>query len=229
MDRREFLSSSLGVLILPKQISYLNVEDFIKNLVAQTNKINICLTIDDGPRKQMFDILDLLGFAGQNPVIFYCLGQNMNTPHGKEITKLAISLGHTIGNHSYSHPVFSQISFERAKQEIQKTEEVINQLYGEAGVERKEKFFRFPYGAKSQAVSDYLSENNFKIQFWDTDTCDWRYYSKRVPMSLQSIIKNAENARDKDIVLCHDLGITAKYIVPLYVSSGKYKLTLPKG
>jgi len=64
----------------------------------------------------------------------------------------AIHKGYTIANHSYTHPHFSKISIEKAKDEISKTDELINEIYALANVERKHKWFRFPYGDKGDKL-----------------------------------------------------------------------------
>lgn len=63
-----------------------------------------------------------------------------------------------IGNHSYSHPQFSELSFEDGIKEIEKCEEILNKLYRDAGVERKYRPFRFPYGDKGGVHKDEYQE-----------------------------------------------------------------------
>ena len=77
----------------------------------------------------------------------------------------ALKKGAIIGNHSYSHPFFSKISLEEAIEEIEKNEEILNKLYKDAGVERKYRPFRFPYGDKGgenkDALQKYFREHGF--------------------------------------------------------------------
>src|SRR5471030_2224352 len=49
--------------------------------------------------------------------------------------------GHEIGNHSYKHPSFTKIGLDRIKEEIEKTNDIIEKYTGE-----KPKLFRFPSG-----------------------------------------------------------------------------------
>ena len=71
----------------------------------------------------------------------------------------AIREGFVIGNHSYSHPHFSIISVDNAREEITKTDKIIDTLYLQAGRQRPAKWFRFPYG-------DTGDNSNGKIFNW---------------------------------------------------------------
>lgn len=77
----------------------------------------------------------------------------------------ALQNGMIVGNHSYSHPAFSSISMEQCVEEIEKCEQVLNKLYADAGVERKYRPFRFPYGDKGgenkDALQKYFVEKGF--------------------------------------------------------------------
>lgn len=186
----------------------------------------VILTIDDGPRKTTNDILDLLG-EDSNPVIFYFVGKNLKFSQGMENAKRAVIEGHIVGNHSYNHTLFSDISFDKAKDEINRTEDLISEIYEGVGIPRPRKFFRYPYGGETKKVNEYLEENNFVKHFWDVDSNDWRYYSKNRPLGFESIMKNVRNLKNGDIVLLHDLQITAQKIIPYFIDSKEYQLVLP--
>ena len=70
---------------------------------------------------------------------------------GKELEKFedsaiyAIKKGHIIGNHSYNHSNFSEIGLTEAKNQIEKTDKIINQIYSKAKIKRPINVFRFPY------------------------------------------------------------------------------------
>ena len=102
----------------------------------------IILTFDDGPSKCFEKLLNYL-IENNHKAIFFLVGKNINKNNEKLIIK-AIKKGFLIGNHSYSHPGFRWLSFEKAKEEILKTEEIIEKLYKKAKVKRPVKIFRFP-------------------------------------------------------------------------------------
>ena len=67
---------------------------------------------------------------------------------GTSTTKLCNKKGMIIGNHSYFNHMFSTLSIESCIEEIEKCESIIEKLYIDAGVVRKYKPLRFPYGDK---------------------------------------------------------------------------------
>lgn len=105
----------------------------------------IYLTIDDSPSKQFRTNLDYL-IAHDIPCVFFCIGQQIETAW--EDLKYAIRQGYSIGNHSFTHPYFSEITLEKAKDEIFQTDILIKRLYWECGIYTYPKYFRFPYGDK---------------------------------------------------------------------------------
>lgn len=113
------------------------------------------LTIDDIASENTPAIVDYLKSKSITAVMF-AVGQNVEKHRDEAI--YAIRAGMIVGNHSYSHPAFSKLSFEEAVVEIEKNEEVLNRLYKDAGVERKYKPFRFPYGDGGGEISGQLQE-----------------------------------------------------------------------
>jgi len=103
------------------------------------------LTIDDGPSKDFKEKVDFL-LSKNIPAIFFCRGDFLEQRPDAVI--YAIKKGFIIGNHSYSHRTFSDLTLEQCFEEIQKTDKIIDNLYKKAGVKRPAKFFRFPHGDK---------------------------------------------------------------------------------
>lgn len=124
--------------------------------------IRALLTIDDVSSENTPAIVDYL--CGKNiPVIMFMVGE-WAQKHPDELI-YALKHGIVVGNHSYSHPHFSELSFDECVKEIEKNEEVLDRFYEKAGVERKFRPFRFPYGDKGGAnkalIQNYLSEKGF--------------------------------------------------------------------
>lgn len=191
-----------------------------KKALAQDKK-QIYLTIDDGPSRYNPLILENLK---NNKAIFYMLGSLMNTNEGFYNACKTLEKGNIIGNHSYSHPVFPRISYDRAVREIERTDELIEKIYKKVGMKRLRKFFRFPYGSVKGSAESYLEDKGFEIQHWDTDTLDWRYYSRN-QLSLERILRNCARADNEDIVLIHERNMTAKRVIPFFVE--EYILKIP--
>ena len=124
--------------------------------------IKALLTIDDIASKNTPEIVDYLVEKGITAIMF-AWGENVE--RYPEEAEYALKNGMIVGNHSYSHPFFSQISFEECVNEIEKCETVLNELYGKAGMERKYRPFRFPYGDRGgdnqELLQKYFRENGF--------------------------------------------------------------------
>ncbi|MCL6589622.1 MAG: polysaccharide deacetylase family protein [Firmicutes bacterium] len=100
------------------------------------------LTIDDSPSKDFRAKVDFL--YGKNiPAIFFCTGENLQKYEEDAI--YAVHKGFVIGNHSFSHPHFSDLSLEQCELEIKRTDEIIQRIYQKSGIKLPAKFFRFPY------------------------------------------------------------------------------------
>ncbi|MFO7678706.1 MAG: polysaccharide deacetylase family protein [Chloroflexota bacterium] len=118
------------------------------------------LTIDDAPSHHMRQKIDFL-LGKQIPAIFFCEGKKME--ERPEPVIYAIQNGFIIGNHSYHHPAFSNLSPEESLAEIQQTDAIIELIYQQAGAARPAKYFRFPYGDKggqvgNHPIADYHAE-----------------------------------------------------------------------
>ncbi len=124
--------------------------------------IKALLTIDDVSSKNTPAIVDYL--CEKNiPAIMFAVGQWALANPDEMI--YALQHGFVVGNHSYSHPNFSSLSEAEWKKEIDDNEKVLNDFYAKAGVERRFRPFRFPYGDKGggnkDAIQDYLRKQGF--------------------------------------------------------------------
>lgn len=105
----------------------------------------VVLTIDDSPTEHFMRKCDYLQAHGI-PAVFFCIGRQLEAMPDVVIT--AIKKGFVIGNHSYTHPHFSDLSLAEAFTEIEKTHLLIDELYKAAGTPRPANWFRFPFGDK---------------------------------------------------------------------------------
>ena len=106
------------------------------------------LTIDDISSKNTSAIVDYLK-QKQMKAIMFATGANVERYYEEAV--YAVKNGMIVGNHSYSHPAFSTLSWEECVEEIEKCEALLDKLYKDSGVERTFKPFRFPYGDKGGA------------------------------------------------------------------------------
>lgn len=124
--------------------------------------IRALLTIDDVSSENTPAIVDYLCEKNITAIMFM-VGQ-WAEKHPEELI-YALKHGMIVGNHSYSHPHFSELGFDECRNEIDKNEEVLDSFYAKAGVERRYRPFRFPYGDKGgdnkDLIQKYLSEKGF--------------------------------------------------------------------
>ena len=122
----------------------------------------LILTIDDIPQRVTRKIADYL-LDKEIPAVFFAVGENLKKD--PETAVYVLKKGFLIGNHSWSHPAFSKLSFEEGVQEILRTEELLGRIYEEAEVERPVKLFRFPYidkgGEKKAQYQAWLRQEGF--------------------------------------------------------------------
>lgn len=124
--------------------------------------MNVTLTIDDIASKNTPAIVDYLNEKGI-PAVMFAVGENVEKHYDEAI--YALKKGMIVGNHSYSHPSFSQISLEKGIEDFERNEKILDKLYRDANVERIFRPVRFPYGDKGgenkAKYQEYFSSRGF--------------------------------------------------------------------
>ncbi len=100
------------------------------------------LTIDDGPTEETKRYIDFLTSKAIR-ALWFCQGRQLERFLEEAI--YAIQNGQVLGNHSYDHPHFSEINLDQARDQIQRTDQILEEIYSKAGISRPAKLFRFPY------------------------------------------------------------------------------------
>ncbi|WP_294348320.1 polysaccharide deacetylase family protein [uncultured Clostridium sp.] len=101
---------------------------------------------------------------------FFVMGRWVNyNDENLEKLKTIYEKGNEIGNHSFIHPSFTKISKERMKEEVQKTDEIVEDITGE-----KPKLFRFPSGDYNKDSCSYMWSLGYKVIQWNVDSVDWK-------------------------------------------------------
>ncbi len=126
----------------------------------------VALSFDDGPDYHYTPkILDILKEKGV-PATFFVMGKHVKDYPG--LTKRMVNEGHSLGNHTYTHPYLLNEWSGNVRSEIQKTQEVIEKTVGS-----KTDLFRPPYGAISKADKAYLNKVGLRNIIWSVDTLDY--------------------------------------------------------
>ncbi len=150
----------------------------------------IALTFDDGPHPiYTIKLLDGLKERGVKAT-FFILGTN--AANNSDILKRMSEEGHLIGNHTFSHVQLSKVSVDKAINEINDTNSIIE---GSTGVAPR--FIRPPYGSLPRSLQ---AETNLIPVLWSIDPRDW------CVLNTDSVVKHVvSKAKDGDIILLHDI------------------------
>ena len=122
-----------------------------------TDKKRVALTFDDGPHyKYTAEILDILDEYGAKAT-FFVVGELAE--RYPELILRELAEGHEIGNHTWSHPKMKKLTVDSLKQEILKTEELLNEI-----ADYRPKLFRPPEGSFSDLAEKTVEncDHDFK-------------------------------------------------------------------
>lgn len=170
------------------------VEEKIIISEVNTEKKVVALTFDDGPHPENTTlVLDNLKKHNAKAT-FFVLGTNIKKY--PTLIKRIVAEGHEIGNHSYSHANFNNLELNLMKEEIVKTNKLIEEF-----TKQKCIFFRPPGGYLSYALVDISRKENITIAYWSyiQDSKDWQGHS--ASKIAQHIVKNIKPGQ---IIILHD-------------------------
>lgn len=181
---------------------------------------NLYLTFDDGPHPDHTPaLLDLLAEHGAK-ASFFLVGREVER-HDALARRIA-SEGHTLGNHSYSHPRFEALTLDEQLEEIERTQHLLTGIDG-----RPRHAFRPPRGVLTGAMLASLVRRRHRIDYWSYDSLD---YSRRpVPELLETIQRHPP--RGGDIILMHDDSehslTLLRALIPAWIAQGFSLRALP--
>jgi peptidoglycan/xylan/chitin deacetylase (PgdA/CDA1 family) len=155
----------------------------------------VVLTFDDGPWPGHTPAVLAALAANCTKAVFFPIGEH--TMWAPEILKQVAAAGHTIGSHTWSHKDLSKLSFQDAKDEVEKGISAVKWGLGTAPAP----FFRFPALRHPPEVVTYLGERNIAIFSTDMDSFDFKI---RKPEQVISSVLTKLKKHGKGIVLLHD-------------------------
>lgn len=145
----------------------------------------VWLTFDDGPNsKYTPQVLAVLKKYGAHAT-FFMIGQNASK-NSKIVPKVRAG-GHTIGNHSVSHPRLTQLSASKLRYEVS---------HGP-----RSRCFRPPYGLTNSRVRAEIKRAGMRQILWHIDSRD---YTKPGATAIANRVLS--RVRPGSIVLVHDGG-----------------------
>jgi peptidoglycan/xylan/chitin deacetylase (PgdA/CDA1 family) len=180
------------------------------------------LTFDDGPDPRYTPgILDTLREYDVRAMFFVCGEMAVDN---KDLLERMADEGHVVGNHTWSHPLLTQLRRARIRSEMERTSDVIQEAYGE-----RPQWFRAPYGAWNRAAFQLGAELGMEPLAWTVDTLDW------TTPGTGTIVERVENGAGPGVVvLSHDAGgdrsqsvDALRRYLPHLLDSG-YHITVPR-
>ncbi|HMC13139.1 MAG TPA: polysaccharide deacetylase family protein [Gallionellaceae bacterium] len=172
----------------------------------------VALTFDDGPEPGQTEfILEILKKHGITAA-FFMIGQKAQQ-HPELVEKVRAANHQVIGNHSWDHPNFHEISTSAQAEQVLRNELLLaNDL--------KPKLFRYPYGNSSCETNKLVHSLGYKIVGWHIDSCDWAF-EKTGSVDIKEAIScgvlpqyhndyvghvvSAARARNGGIILMHEI------------------------
>jgi len=177
------------------------------------NAKELVLTFDDGPWPGTTSkVLDALK-AECVRATFFLLGRNA-AAH-PQLVRRALAEGHTLGHHSYSHPLLNRMALPRAEADIDRgiaANEIA--IYGSRLPTPATPFFRFPGFASNQALLDRLATRGIVVFGADVWASDW--LSMRPDQELRLVLSRIEHA-GRGIVLFHDTKAQTAQMLPAFL------------
>ena len=156
------------------------------------NLSTMALTFDDGPNPAITpELLDLLERYKAHAT-FFLLGKHVRA--FPELAKEISERGHTVGNHTETHPNLTFLSPRRIVVELNRCDEAITSATGKAV-----RWMRPPYGFRGPQLDGVVrARSGLGLVMWSAMAYDWK------PQPTERVIKRLRRVRGGDIVLLHD-------------------------
>ncbi|MEV0581089.1 MULTISPECIES: polysaccharide deacetylase family protein [unclassified Streptomyces] len=152
------------------------------------------LSFDDGPDPLYTPhILDTLRKHDVRAMFFLC-GEMAHD--NQDLVRRIADEGHTVGNHSWTHPLVTRLSRAGITDELGRTSEVIEKVTGAPPL-----WYRAPYGAWNRNSFEIGAAMGMEPMAWTVDTLDWT-----VPGTDSIVRRVKEGAAPGVVVLSHDAG-----------------------
>lgn len=174
----------------------------------------VVLTFDDGPAAPTSRVLDALARECVRAT-FFLIGHNAEAR--PDLVRREIAGGHSVGDHSYSHPAATLRSMTEAAAEadIERGIVAVEQAgYGVASTVPHTPFFRFPGFADTPSLLAFLAGRGMTVFGSDLWASDWRTMTPEAELAL--VLSRLERLR-KGIILFHDSKSSTAQMLPAFL------------
>ncbi len=149
----------------PETIEYLATHE-IRTGDPQSSAFALTFDCENYPARVQ-DILNILRREGVQATFFV---QGRFAYLHPEIVRTMVADGHELGNHSFTHPLFTDITPLEMTREITYTEAAIAWAVGEYVPMR---YFRFPYSGRNGYTLRHVASLGYQSSYWDMDSRGW--------------------------------------------------------
>ncbi len=130
-------------------------------------KHRVALTFDDGPEPGQTEYILSVLKKYDISAAFFMVGQKVQ--QHPELVEQVREAGHQIiGNHSWDHPNFHDISATEQAEQILRNENLVIK-------DPQQKLFRYPFGNSTCETNEFVRSRGYKIVGWHIDSCDWAF------------------------------------------------------
>jgi peptidoglycan/xylan/chitin deacetylase (PgdA/CDA1 family) len=175
-----------------------------------SKQVQMALTFDDGPHPQWTPaVLDALSQAGWRGT-FFLIGER--AAQHPELVRRIVAEGHDVGNHTWTHAEPRQTSTIAFREEVERTELLLEQLAGS-----RTGLVRPPKGELTLGKFCTLWRSGCRIALWNIDPRDYSMSSSDQAEGWAA----AYRPRHGDILLLHDrLPLAAEIVKGLAARHG---------
>ena len=182
--------------------------------VGDTAQKRLYLTFDAGYENgYTAAILDTLK-KQQVPAAFFVVGHYLES--APDLVKRMAAEGHTVANHTYSHPDMSAIAGQSAfLHELGRVEEKYQEVTGQEML----KYYRPPQGKYSEQNLKMACEAGYHTFFWSLAYVDW--YVDKQPTREQALEKLVGRIHNGAVVLLHSTSATNAAVLDEVITKWK--------
>lgn len=209
--RKDTLGTSRTLTVDAASFPRVGLKSFPDTLPLRDKEV--VLTFDDGPWPATTK--KVLQALAQECVhaTFFLVGKPAS--EHPDIVKLIAASGHTIGHHTWSHPILSRIAEKDAIGQIDRGIAADEKaLHGADTTKPTTPFFRFPGFASTPALLDYLQSRHIAVFGADLWASDWLEMSPK--QELELLITRLNEAH-KGIILLHDTKARTAAMLPEFL------------
>src|SRR5438874_669661 len=174
---------------------------FGRTLCRTASSTQLALTFDDGPNPAITPkLLDLLE-QHHAKATFFLIGRFIR--QCPELTREISARGHSLGNHTETHPNLFWLSPRGVRTEMEQCQGALRDVTGSAA-----KYFRPPFGLRNPWVVSTAREQGMQTVMWTLLPGDWREKSAEwLAARMQPIADHAQDTAQVgtgDVLCLHD-------------------------